>query len=1239
MVQTECYGKHQQFESVAECVTFYDSLEEYDQACLDRTNGVAYSLQGNTTLCRFLHHFMMHESPEMHCYHVGKGGKDGNGKIKCAPSDCVVPLGYKKKQESVVHSPALCTTSMQADAEMRLSSVLPHCLGALRNKTCTRDCKRALRQFGLSGKGPENVVSTNQNAVCHCRDKILQTPLSPLLSDAEIDPTQPLFICSAAEGIPVCRGTDGTAVDYEKDWCQDHYVRAREGSCVDLNKTLVEQLPAKAMKSISEAAAKNGGADLTLKDIYLVDVETVREILEVSAANATESVEDKEDVMIKSFGYNPSRRPWVTGGSLLLTHAEVLEVMKDPSQIRRGGSFNRQSDANEPIVLSRHTATQVSSASLAHELAHKLITKAWPMLAKPQPIVLKPVPESLKKAVKRGTALGDLSESTVQDVTLYVIESQFDHLFPNNSGLTDELKNSWAAFAPVTYQLTSPRTFHKISGGVGPDVFRIIRGTMADWIKDYYGETKMDELAAERRLTVDDAVDTLVDITWTNVVAAVGRVLVGIIRRIFDNPCPEIEAFKSTPRRYIVEHIRLAPPVPTFSFQLKSQQGTNASSLGHIYSANRDPAVFQDPLAFNPNRSDLFSSLGFNALGSDYEAGSGASLTRPCPARSFSLRMTEKILLAMLPEKETMDIICYEINDSRWFDWLVNFVIYLGATGMTLFVLGTACAFSLRVQLHNMSCTAYDEYAALDDQLIEHAGEMTRLHQFGIKSEHENGGEGGGGEMGGGGGGGGGGGSSPGPGVGNRRSIRRINKMPSFFLRAQKHASFQRAFNSHGRMKSIDSTATSSSRSSTDGPPPESVVERAQRWRKMREKANRKAALEKEKGKKNRQPSRRLSVHLSGAQSDIEHSLELVDISAIASNGKRILDHVDITFKRGLLTAVMGGSGAGKSTLLDAAAMRLDPSVKLVGKGIFCDDHRVASVEETNAYVRTVGYVPQELDLAVELNLTCTENMYVHARMRWDERTADSIQGPYREVGQLEGIHSLIVTVLRKFRLLHRANTLAADLSGGERRRLAIAIECLRPNPVLFLDEPTTGQDAKSALELVRLLSTLAAGDEVLAAKTVVMIIHQPRTEIFALVDEVVLLAHGRVVYAGTPSGAMKSLVGVSSTTAPSHAHNLADEMMDACQSLSEHEIIAHAQDVRFVAQRERAQRTQGGRQVDMSRGTVASSTGNGENERTWGQYELAPLFDRVATLVYKRHWTYSFTERVTFCEPFLLVW
>ena len=121
-------------------------------------------------------------------------------------------------------------------------------------------------------------------------------------------------------------------------------------------------------------------------------------------------------------------------------------------------------------------------------------------------------------------------------------------------------------------------------------------------------------------------------------------------------------------------------------------------------------------------------------------------------------------------------------------------------------------------------------------------------------------------------------------------------------------------------------------------------------------------------------------------------------------------------------------------------------------------------------------------------------------------------------------IASIVSDLLDRFGLLKHATTMAKDLSGGQRRRLAIAIECLRPAPVMFLDEPTTGQDSTSALYIIKLLQKLAKGDESIKPKTVVVVIHQPRTEIFELIDNVVLLSSGNVAYSGPSKSALEKV-------------------------------------------------------------------------------------------------------------------
>lgn len=90
-------------------------------------------------------------------------------------------------------------------------------------------------------------------------------------------------------------------------------------------------------------------------------------------------------------------------------------------------------------------------------------------------------------------------------------------------------------------------------------------------------------------------------------------------------------------------------------------------------------------------------------------------------------------------------------------------------------------------------------------------------------------------------------------------------------------------------------------------------------------------------------------------------------------------------------------------------------------------------------------------------------------------------------------------------------------ISGGEKKRLSIALEILTQPPLLFLDEPTTGLDAASAFFVTRLLKNVA-----LAGKTVVSSIHQPSSEVFALFDDLFLLSGGQAVYFGRADGAVQ---------------------------------------------------------------------------------------------------------------------
>lgn len=125
--------------------------------------------------------------------------------------------------------------------------------------------------------------------------------------------------------------------------------------------------------------------------------------------------------------------------------------------------------------------------------------------------------------------------------------------------------------------------------------------------------------------------------------------------------------------------------------------------------------------------------------------------------------------------------------------------------------------------------------------------------------------------------------------------------------------------------------------------------------------------------------------------------------------------------------------------------------------------------------------------------------------------------------------------VICKLGLEHCKNTLVGNslmkgISGGERKRLCVAIELLRKPRLLFLDEPTSGLDGVTAFALTKILRDLAHSENC----TVVCTIHQPATQIFNLFDDLMILKSGRIVYHG-PADKVLDKYAEAGFPCPSH--------------------------------------------------------------------------------------------------------
>ena len=202
----------------------------------------------------------------------------------------------------------------------------------------------------------------------------------------------------------------------------------------------------------------------------------------------------------------------------------------------------------------------------------------------------------------------------------------------------------------------------------------------------------------------------------------------------------------------------------------------------------------------------------------------------------------------------------------------------------------------------------------------------------------------------------------------------------------------------------------------------------------------------------------------------------------------RALDGLDLVAERGQVVAVLGPNGAGKTTFVRAVATL----VRLDGGTLRVAGHDVA--REPQAVRAAIGLAGQFA--AVEPAMTGRENLEMVARLFGQDKRA---------------ARASAAAVLEQLGLVEDADRLARTYSGGMRRRLDLGASLVGKPRLLLLDEPTTGLDPRSRIELWDAIRALVDQG------TDVLLTTQYLDEADQLASQIVIVDHGRVVASGTP--------------------------------------------------------------------------------------------------------------------------
>jgi len=218
---------------------------------------------------------------------------------------------------------------------------------------------------------------------------------------------------------------------------------------------------------------------------------------------------------------------------------------------------------------------------------------------------------------------------------------------------------------------------------------------------------------------------------------------------------------------------------------------------------------------------------------------------------------------------------------------------------------------------------------------------------------------------------------------------------------------------------------------------------------------------------------------------------------------KTIVQDVGASIQNGHVLALMGPSGAGKTTVINVLSQN-------AFYGQAYGSVTLNNVPMNDRIFKRYCYLVKQQDMNWHY-LTARESLTFAAQLYHKVVVTTNKQDDEEEEEEQDVIRLLVEDVLRKMGLESCADTRCSRLSGGQQRRLSLAMALLKKPAVLFLDEPTSGLDAASATAIMHEITRVAKQERL----AILCTIHQPSSKVYNDFDQVMLLSKGRVAYVG----------------------------------------------------------------------------------------------------------------------------